>query len=90
MVEIKMTYREHRTNVEATFKQIYDHAVRMAKALDIDVVVPRIAKKMNYRANAPSESPEEHYRVNMCIPFLDHIINELDARFDGKLIKILE
>ncbi len=41
----------------------------------------RISGKQNYWANVPAESVEDHYRVNLFCPFIDHIISELDGRF---------
>lgn len=33
------------------------------------------------RANNPAETVEDHYRRNLSIPFVDHLINELETRF---------
>ena len=34
-----------------------------------------------HRSNIPAESPEVYYRRNVMIPFLDHILIEMENRF---------
>ena len=49
--------------------------------------MPRIAARQQHRPNAESNTLLDYYRVNICLPFLDHIINGIDVRFDkyGKI-----
>ena len=42
---------------------------------------PQTAVRQMHRANAPADSPEAYYRRNIMMPFLDHITNEMQARF---------
>ena len=44
---------------------------------------PRVAKRQTGRSNNPSDSVEMHYRTNLAVPFIDHIIENLDTKFDG-------
>jgi hypothetical protein len=53
----------------------------LADELDIAVSTPRITARQVHRANIPADSPEEYYRRNLMIPFLDHITAELEGRF---------
>lgn len=41
----------------------------------------RTAGRQTYRANAPAQTPEEYYRINLFIPLLDHFIISLTDRF---------
>ena len=86
MDEVKSTYQDIRANVDAIFSEIFQHAVRLAKEVDEHMILggPRTAGKQRHRANAPAEDPEGSYRRNTVIPFLDHIITELDAQFSGR------
>jgi len=43
--------------------------------------VPKITGKKEQRNNAPSVNPESHYRVNVAIPFIDHLLEEMSSRF---------
>ena len=44
---------------------------------------PRTCIRQRNRPNAEAETVEEWYRVNVAVPFLDHIIVELDSQFSA-------
>ena len=88
MTQIKATYAEVRETVADNFAAVYMDAVEMAEKVGVAPSKPRVARKQNHRANAPSESIEDHYRVNCAVPFIDHIITSLDDKFDGLHTKI--
>ena len=43
--------------------------------------MPRITGRQEHRNNAPGVNPESHYRVNVAIPFIDHLLEEMSSRF---------
>ena len=43
--------------------------------------MPRITGRQEHRNNALSVNPESHYRVNVAIPFIDHLLEEMSSRF---------
>ncbi|KAJ8349269.1 hypothetical protein SKAU_G00243990 [Synaphobranchus kaupii] len=59
----------------------HQKATDLAKSVDVVPTKRRISVKQSYRASIPTESVEDHYRVNLFYPFIDHIISELDGRF---------
>ena len=79
--DTKATYKKIRDETKQVFKPIYKQAVTLAKAIHVSPSVPRIAPQMRHRSNAQTpgepQTPEEYYRLNVLIPFLDH-------RFTGK------
>lgn len=76
------TYQSLRDENETNFAPIYDQAVRMAKAVGVEPSMPRVSSgRQQHRANAPAESADKFYRINVALPFLDHIIGEMTARF---------
>ena len=77
-------YRALRADVDANFAKVYQQAVRMAAAVGEEPRKPRVVGRQINRANNPSESAEDHYRRNVVIPFLDHVIESLDNKFDSK------
>ena len=85
--EVMAVYKALRETVEEDFGKIYEQAVRMANEIDIEPAKPRAAGRQKHRANAPSETVKEYYLVNMAIPFLDHIISEFGARFEGLSVR---
>jgi len=72
--EVKDIYRKLRDDVTNAFGKVYDQAVRMAAAVNVEPTKPRICGRQTQKANAPSETIEEHYMRNVAIPLLDHII----------------
>jgi hypothetical protein len=64
-----------------TFVIIYRRATGIAASLEVEPSLPRTAGKQKHRANAPSKTPEEYYRKNIYLPFVDHIIQHLATRF---------
>ena len=54
------------------------------EAVGSEISVPRIAGKQIYRANSTTDgaTPEGHYCVNVALPFLDHLHQEMSSRFD--------
>ena len=47
--------------------------------------MPRIVNRQIHRANAPGETPEDYYRINVTRVFLDHALQELDIRFQDQV-----
>ena len=45
------------------------------------IQMPRVVGRQRNRANAPSETPLEHYRRNLFFPFIDACIMQLQVRF---------
>ena len=86
--EVKTTYRNLRTNFHVHFDGIYDLAVEMAENVGIVPTAPRTTRRQRHCANAPAVGPKEYYRVNVAVPFLDHIISELDGQFSGLAMRV--
>lgn len=84
MVEdIISTYEKIRTEITQHFHAGYLQASRLSSKLGVEETMPRIANRQIHRANSPSPTPEEYFRLNLAIPFLDHIITCLRERFTG-------
>ena len=81
--EIKSFYKEVRKNITDEFHKVYQQSKRMAATVNVEPSKPRSCARQRHRPNADAETIEDWYRVNVAIPFLDHIIQELDSRFSG-------
>ena len=88
VTEVKATYKRLRANLPTHFDEIYDQAVTMAEKVGVAPTAPRIAERQRHRANAPAVDPKEHYRVNVAVPFFDHIISELDDQFSSLTLRV--
>ena len=81
VAEVIDTYKMERVNVEAGFSQIYNHSVVLATKVGTEASMPRIASRQQHRSNIQSVSPKEYYRLNIAIPFLDHVVMHLEEQF---------
>ena len=88
VTEVKATYKRLHANLPTHFDEIYDQAVTMAEKVGVAPTAPRIAERQRHRANAPAVDPKEHYRVNVAVPFFDHIISELDDQFSSLTLRV--
>lgn len=69
---------------EEEFRSIYQQAVELAKSIDVIPQKKRVTVRQQYRENAPTQSIEEHYRVNLFYTFIDYLISELETRFSDR------
>ena len=77
--EVAKVYQTTRTDVDTS--KIFGQAEMMAKKIGSPVSMPRIASRQAHRSNAEAPSPSEHFKRNIAIPFLDHIIMCIEQRF---------
>ncbi|KAK3735537.1 hypothetical protein QZH41_005014 [Actinostola sp. cb2023] len=85
--DIQNTYQDLRNDIDGHFGEVYDVAVDMAASITVAPQIPRVAVWQQHRANAPAASPKDYYRINLGVPFLDHIISQLDERFSSITVK---
>ncbi len=79
---IKTTLEGARSNVESFHDQIYTQASRIAQSVDTEESTPRLASRQQHRQNITASNCKEYYRLNITIPLLDHLVTELNTRFD--------
>ena len=69
------------------YSVIFKDAVQLAEKINVEPSKPRVAGRQKNRGNNPSTTVEEHYRVNLAIPFIDNILENIDTKFDGMIIQ---
>ena len=79
--EVQFELELLKVNCEKEFTSWFEEIEEFANDLSIPVTVPRISSRQVHRSNIPAESPEVYYRRNVMIPFLDHILVEMENRF---------
>lgn len=62
------------------FETLFEIAKMLANEVDAEIKLTRIAHKQQNRDNY-RDSVEEYYRLSVFIPFLDHVIGQLNERF---------
>ena len=50
--------------------------------------MPRICQRQQHRSNSKCSDPEEYFKVTILIPFLDHLITDLNSRFSKHVQKV--
>ncbi|XP_054278286.1 52 kDa repressor of the inhibitor of the protein kinase-like [Macrosteles quadrilineatus] len=73
------TIQVKRTQVETNFSKVFVEFTELAKVVDVEVRLPRLASKQTKRSNHPG-TPEEYYRRSIYIPLLDNVSNDLSTR----------
>ena len=87
---LKSTVETKRAQIEDAHKNWYKKAVELAEKVGTEPTMPRIAPRQTLPANAPAATPVEYYRINYSVPFLDHMIAQLEQRFSTDKIEILQ
>ena len=75
---------EIRESLGEEFVDWFKEAKELAHRIETDITIPCMIGRQKYRANIQSASPEEYYSKNVVIPFLDHLMQQMDTRFDNK------
>lgn len=83
------TLQDVRENVETYTATWFKSAEELATTFEISVARQRTCGRQQHRPNIPSESIQDYYRMNLCIPLLDQINEELRSRFqDGQAVSL--
>lgn len=70
---------EAERNDPLVWQALYEKAAEMAQSIDVLPTFPRAGRQAN-RPNAPAANASEYWRINMYLPFVDHLLAELDSR----------
>ena len=79
--DVRSNLKNMRTNVDNEFQDWFKEAKQIANEVGADIKVPRYAHRQQHRANAPADTPLQYFKLNVGIPFLDHIDQEMSSRF---------
>lgn len=76
--------RKMRLEISDKHKSWYDEAVVLAEKVGTVPTKPRTVGRQKHRANQPADSPSEYFRCIVSIPFLDHLISQIELRFSER------
>ena len=82
--KVKITVGDLRSNVDTFHARVYAEAKQLAQDVHVDESIPRLASRQQHRSNITADSYSEYYCRNLTIPLLDHLLTELNTRFDKK------
>ena len=71
-----------RTNIDDVFRDWFADMTDLANSINTVIQTRRITNKQINRQNTPSDNPNDHFRRNVAVPFIDYLIQEMTARFD--------
>ena len=54
---------------------LYKQSERMVATVDVQPSMPRNCANQRQRLNADAENTKNRYRINVAIPFMDHILH---------------
>ena len=76
--------------MDEEFQKVYSEAVDMADSVGTEPSMPRLCGRQQHRANADMGGDiEGYYRVNVAIPFINHIKMQMELKFDSKLFVVI-
>jgi Domain of unknown function (DUF4371)/hAT family C-terminal dimerisation region len=85
MQEVKTvikTLKNCRIRIDGYFDKWFDEAETLGQSVNASAPqLPRTTHKQIHRANTPADTPKQSYHRIVAIPFLDHLLTELEARF---------
>lgn len=81
--------RKMRVEVSDKHKSWYDESVVLAEKVGTVPSRPRIVGRQKHHTNQPSDSPSDYFWRIVSIPFLDHLISQIELRFSERNTTIL-
>lgn len=74
----KSVLAKMRENSEHEFTKLFEETKELAGKMDVKIRLPRRA---NVQRNSNATDPNAFYRINIFIPYIDHLLSEMDYRF---------
>ena len=80
------------TKLQGFHAHVYGEALRVAERVNVQESIPRFtnSSRQSHRSNPPAESASEYYKRSLTIPMLDHLMIELDDRFNAESTLIVK
>ena len=70
-----------RTEIDTKHNVWYNEATVISEAVGTVPAKPRTAGRQMHRENVSAESTSQYFKRTISIPFLDHLLNQIHARF---------
>ena len=74
-----LTLQDERAD-ELVWDALYDKSVELAHDVGVDPSMPRYYGRHRHMPNAHADTPSQYWKANMYLPFVDHLLSELDIR----------
>ena len=87
---IKAALRDVRDKIDAHHGEWFSTVEQMCANVGIQPSLPRVCGRQQHRSNVPAQTPSEYYRRSISIPVLDHLLSELESRFNTHQLTALQ
>ena len=67
-------------NDDAVWEALMEKAIDIASDYGIDPSSPRTAGRQQHRNNVPANTPSAYWKRAMYLPFLDHLVTEINEK----------
>ena len=85
---LKSVIFSKRNTVDEFHNNCYRIILEIANKVSISETKPRTAAFQKNRNDVPSESVSDYFRKVVTIPLLDHLLTQLNVRFDGASVMV--
>ena len=75
---------KNRTDDVTEFSKLYKDCVKMAEDAEEPVSKPRVVGRQTLRSNVEAQNLKEYFQRSTFLPFLDHLICQLEDRYSGR------
>ena len=79
---VKTAVSKARSEIDTFHSRVYEQALAISQSIDVDESAPRVARRQLHRSHVPASNTSDYYKRSLTIPLLDHLISELNSRFD--------
>ena len=80
---LKALVINRRQDVDEFHSKWYKKAITLSEEINITETRPRVVGTQIHGSNTPAESVSDYYKRAITIPLLDHLMCDLDCRFDS-------
>ena len=84
---LKGLFSNMRHNIDDYHEKWYKEVILIAGKQNILEKAPRLCSKQTNTANQRSSTPSEYYKRSFTFPVIEHLENDLNARFSVKKIE---
>ena len=73
-------------NIDEYHSKLFDDATQLAATVDAEPKMPRTCKRQTLKENHPADTALDYYRRTITSQFLEHMITQLDTRFQAPAV----
>ena len=77
------TLKNVRSNVDKYHSEWFSEVERMCSSIGTTPSMPRLCGRQRHRPNVPATTPSDYSRRTITVPMLDHLVLEVEKRFDA-------